>query len=300
MPPERYPTDKDQWESLAQQVQLQSSLSKSPICTTASRILVSALAQRNWLPLTNLSNNFIEEASLLDQFRDDLLASIKAVTFVEAKINGRVVPEIDLHQAVTNKFSRLGFKTALKLARKWRSYPKSDDRDWGGFGFPLLLKEPFERDGVSIHQLSGAVELDAESQTMNNCVSTYATLCRQGRSLIFAVRDRNALSLSNVELSVTRQGVRQFSVDIVQHRGRGNLRPPKTAIAAVGSFIDFLRSDLASTMLQDFFQQKFFVNLDPDVKRNLAISKMMESFLEEHARGRLALSSFVTAAGNHD
>ena len=114
------------------------------------------------------------------------------------------------------------------------------------------------------------------------------------------IRDRNALSLSNVELSVTRQGVRKFSVDIVQHSGRGNRRPPKAAMAPVGAFIDFLRSDLASPMLQDFFHQKFFVNLDPDVKRNLTISKVMESFLNEHARGKLVLSSFVAAAGDHD
>ena len=299
LPPEHYPVSRAQWDVFAQQIQCQMSLGKHPVCCTANKILAAALARRHWQPLVDISTSFLEEANLLDQFRDDLIAAAKSVSALQAEIDGQSAPEINIYQAVAGTFATLGFRTCLSWARKWRVFPRPVNSIGDTGDFPVLLKAPFGNGVLSVTQLMRQAELDAESAEMNNCVSTYATTCRRGRSLIFAVRDRSGRSLSNLELSIQRQGFQKFSIQVVQHVGSNNRAPGKAAIEMVEAFMVYLKSEAANLILHDFFQQKVLSNLEPSVKRNLGMAKVLDEFLAITAKGRVSLASIINAGGTN-
>lgn len=284
----RLPVDGMEWKAFGETVDLLTSMTKLPISSVSSRLLLGELSRLKWDRKHNPSVSFQERALAIERFTENIRISIVATAWTNGKdvsVSGMGAQRIAAEVACSLGLSRLE-----KLARKWNSEQMrlgSAFHHLKNNKFPALLDEPLAAGEFKIIQLTEHKQLDEESIRMGNCVSSYVGACASGMSFIFSIRDQCDKSRVTVEYKLSRSKTGLPELVLIQQKGFENTSPSGEYYGALNALHNRLKSpDTKRRILSLAVFQKAMEKGGVDMAKRYLCSLEFITFLQEEASGR--------------
>lgn len=225
---------------------------------------------QNWLDniyTPDCSKQSIVNASrdindLITQFANNVMIPLLVrLTDDESIVDAGMFYDNIVEQSAKILFANKSAPNIFEIGRKWHNRLaefneeiygidkkvaslKEHSQKFGPNGWAGLTDDIVAPNGVFITVLNNADLLSQEGRSLNHCVGGYNNTCKRMGHHIISFRESdnkgNLQRLSTLEIGpVTRTS---STIDVLQHRGRGNKNPPQKAAEAQKWFVRNLES----------------------------------------------------------
>jgi hypothetical protein len=151
-------------------------------------------------------------------------------------------------------------------------------QDW-----PLVLKTPFVLGDYTITELENELSLIHEGRDMRHCVATYADKCKQGNTVIFAMKNHDRSRNATLELMICDQ---DWQLQIVSLFGSRNEQPSAECQGVANDFLCFLNTENFSAALK---KRREFQKAQEVINKDLAGSKTEQISKHQLVTQKIAL-----------
>lgn len=294
----RLPKSEREWGVFAETINLLPKITKLPITSASSRMLLRELSRNNWKKRFDISPSFEERALGIELFADDVQQAIVATVLN----NGGEVSQHGgkVRRLATEVLCSLGLPRLENLSRKWRATKiriDSMSRKLSQDGYPVILDKPLEFGELKVVQLINSSQLDSEGKRMSNCVGTYSGPCSRGEAFIFSIRDKSGASCVTIEyqLGLSSKGVPE--IILVQQNGFGNQTPNRKYHDVLQLFDRYIKSPQNRARLLNIFIYQKSAGREESVWATKHLRSLeFIKFLECEAAGRFDFSKLAQAA----
>lgn len=291
----KLPKGESAWKVFDESIELLSTVTKMPITSLSSRLLLGELSKSNWNSKINPLIIYQERAMLIESFAVSIRHAIVATGWINA--NGISVSGWGTQRVASEAACSIGLSRLEKLARKWRAVElqlDSESLQKSNSEFPVLLENAILVGDMTVVQMKDKNQLKEEGDRMKNCVASYVAQCARGQSYIFSVRNNKGKSCATVEYRLTRPTTGLPEFVLVQKNGFQNSSPGSECSDALKALHLYAKSpEIKKKILPLYVYQKASDKLGENLASIYMRSLDFIKFLDKDAAGRFNFEKLV-------